>query len=467
MNKNIVKLIAILVMCFVIGAVLVACEGPQGPQGEPGKDGAASTVPGPQGPAGNDGKDATLTVDADGYIWANGVNTGIKVDISEENEICDDEHQFVAETWKEHTISSKGIDIAFCVDCGYAEWQVVDHVYDVVKTTPATCTKNGKVEYFCECGLINEALTEVIDALGHDHPAFNPEKPTDGGWKYVDDSLNLVECKDQDVYSHTCARCGDVAKEMLPAPGCTWGEWRIAEDNKNLCPCLDDVVEARICSVCGDKETRVKEKATGHQNWGEWTEVVAPTLTTAGSAKRACTDCNHADCVETKVLPILNATDYVVATSGNACVGTVTTYTYTIGGKEFKYEDKVGGKGHTYVADATIANAPTFKAEGSVNLTCSECGHVETVTLPKLDKVNYTWTQGQCDAIPDKYTITKTVEGTEFTFTFEVASESNHAPYTGTEVTKEAEGTYYIYTLYMCSECGAWAKLDGTLKTEN
>ena len=55
MNMNIVKLFAIVVMCFMIGAALVACgsEGPQGPQGPQGEVG-------PQGPAGTPGADGGL-----------------------------------------------------------------------------------------------------------------------------------------------------------------------------------------------------------------------------------------------------------------------------------------------------------------------------------------------------------------------------------------------------------------------
>ena len=60
MNKNIIKLFAILVMCFMIGSVLVACQGeqgatgPQGPQGIQGEKGEAGAQ-GPQGPAGETG----------------------------------------------------------------------------------------------------------------------------------------------------------------------------------------------------------------------------------------------------------------------------------------------------------------------------------------------------------------------------------------------------------------------------
>ena len=464
MNKNIVKLIAILVMCFVIGAVLVACEGPQGPQGEPGKDGAASTVPGPQGPAGEDGKDATLTVDADGYIWANGVNTGIKVDISEENEICDDEHQFVAETWKEHTISSKGIDIAFCVDCGYAEWQVVDHVYDVTKTTPAKCGVDGKVEYFCECGLINEALTQVIEAESHDIPAFDVANPTANGWTLVEDNLVTNVCMNQDVYRHQCTKCGFKQEEKTPALGHDWGEWKLAEENnQDICPCENQNVYGRTCNRCGIKDEQTKkDPATGH-TYGAWEKNVDPTVAAKGSLIKYCTVCKHTGCYETKELPVLNATDYATASTGTECEGVATTYTYTVDGLTFEYKTTTSGKGHTYAAKYDVKTVPTTENEGVIIATCSECGATKEVTIPALNTVDYTFTPGDCDT-RDSYKKVVTVGTTDITVVFEIAGAYNHEPWNGVDETRIVEGEFYIYTIYMCEECGTWVKLSAVPK---
>ena len=59
MNKNIVKLIAILVMCFMLVSVLVACKGETGATGPQGPAG----LQGKTGPAGADGKTPVRGVD--------------------------------------------------------------------------------------------------------------------------------------------------------------------------------------------------------------------------------------------------------------------------------------------------------------------------------------------------------------------------------------------------------------------
>lgn len=460
MNKNIVKLIAILVMCFVIGAVLVACEGPQGPQGEPGKDGAASTVPGPQGPAGNDGKDATLTVDADGYIWANGVNTGIKVDISEENEICDDEHQFVAETWKEHTISSKGIDIAFCVDCGYAEWQVVDHVYDVVKTTPATCTADGKVEYFCECGLINESKTEVLTKLGHDYVPFD-ENNIDPTWSLAEPKAGLEPCLEQEVYITNCTRCDLEIEALTSATGHNFGDdtrWELAEPNKDVCACLCEPVWVRTCLNEGCKTEDHKYGApTGHA-WGDWTILVKPTATTAGSAARECANnCTFhtGHCVETIVLPALNDQDYTVTTVAATC-GAEGSKTYTFKAQNLgeTFTVVVEKTAHNYTgATVTVTTAPTATAAGKATVKCNDCDHVETVVLGDLTTAT-SYKAGNCDKPVDTYEYKFTLNGTELVATVLVNANYNHLITLPNELI--VEGDYYFYTVKYCDTCDTW-----------
>ena len=75
MNKNIVKLIAILVMCFMLVSVLVACKGETGPKGDKGEQGIQGVAGkdgtnGKDGQNGKDGVDYVLT-DADKQEIAN------------------------------------------------------------------------------------------------------------------------------------------------------------------------------------------------------------------------------------------------------------------------------------------------------------------------------------------------------------------------------------------------------------
>lgn len=161
MNKNIIKLFAILMMCFLIGSVLVAC---------------GST---------NEDNEEVFTVDiVDGYWVINGVKTDVKAegkdganglpgkDGADADSIRCEEHHWdpVYVTIAEHTQDTIGLFLKVCVDCDGAEVIRYDHVYDQKGETVApTCTDAGYTVYSCICGKVDPATTErdVVAALGH------------------------------------------------------------------------------------------------------------------------------------------------------------------------------------------------------------------------------------------------------------------------------------------------------------
>ena len=166
MNKNIIKLFAIVMMIFMIGSVLVAC-GSKGEQGEQGIQGVA----GAQGEKGEQGV-AGLTpyIGENGNWWIGDEDTGVKAAGDDADDLRCEEHEWDTEVIvvKEHTIDSVGVILKVCVDCEGAKMVRVNHEYNIVSEVVApTCTEGGYTLYECACGLEENVQRDLVDALGH------------------------------------------------------------------------------------------------------------------------------------------------------------------------------------------------------------------------------------------------------------------------------------------------------------
>ena len=126
------------------------------------------------------------------------------------------------------------------------------HSYKEVSRVEATCTKDGYVEYACECG---DSYKETLAATGHN---------------YVTDVKDAT-CEEAGAKTETCTKCGDTHTEEIPAKGHQFGEWVYNNDATYDA----DGTETRTCSVCGKTETRVAEgtKLQPEVNWKDTTRV--------------------------------------------------------------------------------------------------------------------------------------------------------------------------------------------------
>ena len=125
----------------------------------------------------------------------------------------------------------------------YAQFKAVAHTHTLVKTeaVEATCTKDGKKEYWScsECGKI-----------------FSDEEGT--------------------------AEVTDESTLTVTAKGHTWDEGKITTEPT----CTETGVKTYTCSVC--EETRTEEiKALGH-DWSDWTVLKEATDNEAGIEVRTC-----------------------------------------------------------------------------------------------------------------------------------------------------------------------------------
>ena len=110
---------------------------------------------------------------------------------------------------------------------------------------------------------------------------------------------------------------------------------------------------------------------------------------------------------------------------------------------------------HSYTY--TAAQAPTVSAEGALTGVCTKCSDIVSVTLPKLDTENYTYTvetPAACNAEGSAvYTWNDTTYGT-FRFPVTLPKNDEHSYDAGT-VTTRPNCTYAGEMTYICVRCGA------------
>lgn len=481
MNKNIVKLIAILVMCFMLVSVLVACKGetgatgPQGEKGEqgiqgiPGKDGAngADGAQGPKGDKGDKGDQGepglpgtngidglTPTIGENGNWFIGDVDTGVKAEGKDGQDGQDgkdgvdatdcENHTWSYEVLREHTVTTYGVTLAVCDNCGDAMFVYDNHNYNkVFDIKVPTMENNGAVALICECGDLHDveipALSnsrfymveaghcmkadkyscslydaeQFVDCYvefevkndRHDFVDFSEEAIANGDWKLVIPAEIECECSADKLYYPVCTNgCGtdfsapefEEYVEVVPSTGHVFDPngWHEAQKKPGESPCMQDTVYVNECTVCykdGELlhvdcvETRVESEAPGH-TWGEWT------LDEGLTYVRFCTVCPEYELTQTNVPSQTVTLDLETLPSeitvAPTCLETgVRTYTYTHeDGTTIKHDVVVDANGHNY--DATSDYFVTFAdsiRDGDVlaivNIICTECDHINSVNL--------------------------------------------------------------------------------------
>lgn len=213
------------------------------------------------------------------------------------------------------TCKKYGARHRICKNCGDREVDVldkVDHTWELVSTTPATCTigeiqhykcsvcgetkdvtlsnplgehswDNGKVtkEATCTedgektytCTVCNTTKTEVIPATGHQHKEVrNAKKATCTEDGYTGDTY--------------CTDCGELIKKGSVTEKANHN-WQLTKEEKATCE--KDGSKTYTCADC--KETKTETiPATGHK-FGDWQTVTTQSVFTGGVQKRICSIC--------------------------------------------------------------------------------------------------------------------------------------------------------------------------------
>ena len=376
------------------------------------------------------------------------------------------------------TCKKYGARHRICKNCGDRDVDVldkVDHTWELVSTTPATCTigeiqhykcsvcgetkdvtlsnplgehswDNGKVtkkatctedgEKTYTCTVCNTTKTEVISATGHQHKEVrNAKKATCTEDGYTGDTY----CKDCGEKLET----GSVIKKL----GHTWDNGVITKEATET----EEGVKTYTCKTCG--ETKTESIPVTSHHWDQGTITKKATCTENGEKTYRCTD---ADCDKTYVETI-----------------PATGHQHTeVRDKKDATCEKDGYSGDTYCKDCgqliskgaivkatghswdsgKVTEAATCKKEGTKTYTCKNCGETKTESIPKTE---HQWDNGKvtkeatCKEEGSK-TYTCSICGDTKT---ETIPKKDHIWDEG-KVTKKATCTGDGLKVYTCKNCG-------------
>ena len=478
MNKNIIKLFAILVMCFMIGSVLVACgakQGEQGEQGEQGKPGAE----GPQGPQGPAGESAFIG--ANGNWWVGETDTGVKAEptdlrdcekhdytIDEAGTLYDKENKYVLSV---HTKDSLGCTMWVCVDCGdtYLEW--VDHKYVAAAPVAPTCTEDGYTVYSCSCGLSYK--DDVVPAHGHVVADFVEKDAVAGNsaWKLDKKSadLKICDCEWERTYTTYCSECGLDFHKAGTAAGHKWGGWELSKNTSGMPDCEWIPVYIRHCTVCSvlgedhDNCLDAKEEGTPKAHDYKVISVKNATCTEDGETVSECSMCKktktesipkaqgHKEVVDAAVAPTCTTTGLTAGKHCSVCNAVLVAQEVVPAlGHKFNTNDK-----NNYVVEL-----PTEEKEGKISVKCITCNViVKEIVLPKLNTTDYKkeTTNDLCADKKDIYTKEITVDANnKITITVTVNDKYEHTAAPAKAECQKVEGQDKWYYVYKCGNCGLW-----------
>ena len=303
------------------------------------------------------------------------------------------------------TCKKYGARHRICKNCGDREVDVldkVDHTWELVSTTPATCTigeiqhykcsvcgetkdvtlsnplgehswDNGKVtkEATCTedgektytCTVCNTTKTEVIPATGHQHKEVrNAKKATCTEDGYTGDTY----CKD----------CGAKLESgtVINKLGHTWDNGVITKE----ATCKEEGSKTYTCSICGDTKTEAIPKKD--HTWDEGKVTKKVTCTEDGLKVYTCRVC-----AETKE-EVLKATGHQHTELRNEKKATCTEEGYTGDtyctdcGELIKKGSVTEKANHNW--QLTKEEKATCEKDGSKTYTCADCKETKTETIP-------------------------------------------------------------------------------------
>lgn len=305
------------------------------------------------------------------------------------------------------TCKKYGARHRICKNCGDREVDVldkVDHTWELVSTTPATCTigeiqhykcsvcgetkdvtlsnplgehswDNGKVtkEATCTedgektytCTVCNTTKTEVIPATGHQHKEVkNAKKATCTEDGYTGDTY----CKD----CGTKLESGTVINKL----GHTWDNGVITKEATET----EEGVKTYTCKTCG--ETKTESIPVTSHHWDQGTITKKATCTENGEKTHHCTD-EGCDKTYVETIP---ATGHQHTELRNEKKATCTEEGYTGDtyctdcGELIKKGSVTEKANHNW--QLTKEEKATCEKDGFKTYTCADCKETKTETIP-------------------------------------------------------------------------------------
>ena len=233
------------------------------------------------------------------------------------------------------TCKKYGARHRICKNCGDRDVDVldkVDHSWELVSTTPATCTI-GEIQHY-KCSVCGETKDVTLSNPLGEH-SWDEGKVT-----------KKATCTEDGEKTYTCTVCNTTKTKVIPATGHQHKEVR----NAKKATCTEDGYTGdTYCKDCGEKlEAGSVIKKLGH-TWDNGVITKEATETEEGIKTYTCKNCGE-------------------------------TKTESIPKTEHQWDN---GK---------VTKEATCKEEGSKTYTCSICGDTKTETIPKKD---HTWDEGK------------------------------------------------------------------------
>ena len=310
-----------------------------------------------------------------------------------------------------------------------------EHSWDEGKVTKkATCTEDGEKTYTCT--VCNTTKTEVISATGHQHKEVrNAKKATCTEDGYTGDTY-CTDC-------NTKLESGTVINKL----GHTWDNGVITKEATET----EEGVKTYTCKTCGETKTEKIPVASHH--WDQGTITKKATCTENGEKTYYCTD---ADCNKTYVETIpatghqhTELRDKKTATCGED--GYSGDLYCKDCGQLISKGAVVKATGHSWDS-GKVTEVATCKKEGTKTYTCKNCGETKTESIPKTE---HQWNDGE---VTKEATCAE--EGVK-TYTCsickdtkaEVIPKKEHSFDEG-KIQKEATCTEDGLKIYTCKACG-------------
>lgn len=250
-----------------------------------------------------------------------------------------------------------------------------EHSWDNGKVTKeATCTEDGEKTYTCT--VCNTTKTEVIPATGHQHKEVrNAKKATCTEDGYTGDTY----CKD----------CGAKLESgtVINKLGHTWDNGVITKEATET----EEGIKTYTCKTCGETKTEKIPVASHH--WDQGTITKKATCTENGEKTYHCTD-EGCDKTWIETIPATGhqhteLRDKKTATCGED--GYSGDLYCKDCGQLISKGAVVKATGHSWES-GKVTEAATCKKEGTKTYTCKNCGETKTESIPKTE---HQWDNGK------------------------------------------------------------------------
>lgn len=297
------------------------------------------------------------------------------------------------------TCKKYGVRHRICKNCGDREVDVldkVDHSWELVSTTPATCTI-GEIQHY-KCSVCGETKDVTLSNPLGEHSWDNGKVTKE------------ATCTEDGEKTYTCTVCNTTKTEVIPATGHQHKEVR----NAKKATCTEDGYTGdTYCTDCNTKlESGTVVNKLGH-TWDNGVITKEATGTEEGVKTYTCKTCG-----ETK-------TEKIPVTSHHLDQGTITkkatctengekTYHCTDADCDKTYVETIPATGHKFDSWKTV-KAQSIYSGAVQKRTCNACGKKETrIVGDKLKpvlKVNAPKLQLKRRQKTQKFTLTDIAKG--------------------------------------------------------